>query len=401
MLEFEQAQDFIAKMVISLPKPPIEKISLNKSLGKILASDLNAMMDFPLKDNSAMDGYAIRHIDLFNEKIPIQKSCYAGDTIGNLLPGYAIKLFTGSLLPDGADTIVIQENVYQENNWINIIQPTKFGENIRRQGEDIKKGSIISKIGTKLNASDIAFLASQGISNVSVYKSLKVGILTSGNELINPGQKCLEQEIYNSNSPMLEALSKMIGSNVIDVLHTSDNEDDLSQAFKKLLINCDVIISVGGISVGEKDLIKKVLQSLGGKIEFWKIKMKPGKPIALINVKNTPVLCLPGNPVSAYVTFITIGTLLIRGMQGRNNLFPPIIKLPLRIHKEFIDSRENFLRVKRVISNGFSELICYPKQDSSFISSIAWANGFARLPANTKINDHDLVDYYDLQHWTL
>ncbi len=403
MIEFNQAQNLIQKIITTLPKLSKENVSLSDSLGRILSADLYAAIDFPLSNNSAMDGYAVFY-ETLSKEICIQDHCYAGDSLVKLIPGKAIRLFTGSLLPEGADTIIVQENVFEKNNYIEVcdLSKVKVGQNIRKRGEDIKKTDLLISKGTKLDSSHIALLASQGMIKIPVYSKLKVGIITTGEELIEPGLPLLKQQVYNSNKVMLTALSNVLNLNVVNTRHCSDDEYQLSKSFEELKKNCDLIFSIGGASVGDHDFVKKTIKSLGGKFEFSKVNMKPGKPIALAKIQSTPILCLPGNPVSAYVTFILFGIPLVRGMQGFSKIFPPIRKYKLRTKKIRKSSKDDFLRVRFHSSDDQQlELSCYSKQDSGFISSIVWANGFARIPANTLISDSNLVDYYDLKDWLI
>jgi molybdopterin molybdotransferase len=399
MLDFNQAQHLLAEAGASVSST--QNVTLAQASGRILACNLNATVDIPPADNSAMDGYAIRHAD-YQEgvSLPIQQRCYAGDIPEALRPGYAIRLFTGSLIPEGADTVVIQENTQEADNHVSILHAPRIGQHIRKRGEDTLSGKALLNAGAKLKAAHITLLASQGLAQVPVYARLRIGVVTTGDELVHPGAPRAEQQIYNSNGPMLTSLIEGTGAKALHVLHARDNEADLRLAFTTLLNDCDLIFSVGGVSVGERDLVKPVLESLGGNLALWKVKMKPGKPVALTHIQGKPVVCLPGNPVSAYAVFAMLATPLIRHMQGRSELYPPILHLPLRTKKTRQDSREEFLRVQcRIAPKGNAELVCYPHQGSGVISSMPWASGLARLAADTPIHDGDIVPYYDLHHW--
>ena len=263
-------------------------------------------------------------------RLPIQQRCYAGDVPEPLKPGHAIRLFTGSVIPDGADTVVMQEDTTEADNQVEISRPPKPGQHIRRRGEDTLAGAPLLAAGTQLEAAHVALLASQGLASVRVFGQLRVGILTTGDELVLPGQPRAAEQIYNSNGPMLAALARGMGALPVHVLHARDTEEDLLAAFKTLLADCDLVLSVGGVSVGERDLVKPALAALGGELSLWKVRMKPGKPVALAYIAGKPVVSLPGNPVSAYAVFAMLVTPLVRRMQGRETLFPPISQLPLR-----------------------------------------------------------------------
>jgi molybdopterin molybdotransferase len=261
-------------------------------------------------------------------------------------------------------------------------------------------GAPLLAAGTVLEAAHVALIASQGLASVRVVGQLRVGILTTGDELVLPGRPRATEQIYNSNGPMLAALARGMGALPVHVLHARDTEADLQAAFKTLLADCDLVLSVGGVSVGERDLVKPALASLGGELSLWKVRMKPGKPVALAQIDGKPVVGLPGNPVSAYAVFTLLVTPLIRRMQGRDTLFPPLSQLPLRTEHPRQDSREEFLRVqRRLADDGSAELVPYGHQGSGVISSLPWATGLARLPAEVRVQDKDRVAYYDLRHW--
>ncbi|AXA71577.1 molybdopterin molybdenumtransferase MoeA [Achromobacter insolitus] len=399
MLDFDQAQTLLANAAGPLQRS--EEVSLADAAGRVLAADLTATVDIPPADNSAMDGYALRVADWgAGVRLPIQQRCYAGEMPEPLKPGHAIRLFTGSLIPESADTVVMQEDTVEADGQVEISRPPAPGQHIRRRGEDTLAGAPLLAAGTVLEAAHVALMASQGLARVQVFGQLRVGILTTGDELVLPGQPRAAEQIYNSNGPMLAALARGMGALPVHVLHARDTEADLLAAFKTLLADCDLVLSVGGVSVGERDLVKPALAALGGELSLWKVRMKPGKPVALAQIDGKPVVGLPGNPVSAYAVYTLLVTPLIRRMQGRDALFPPISQLPLRTEHPRQDSREEFLRVqRRLADDGSAELVPYGHQGSGVISSLPWATGLARLPADTRVQDKDRVAYYDLRHW--
>lgn len=399
MLDFDQAQTLLANAAGPLQRS--EEVSLADAAGRVLAADLTATVDIPPADNSAMDGYALRVADWgAGVRLPIQQRCYAGEMPEPLKPGHAIRLFTGSLIPEGADTVVMQEDTAEADGQVEISRAPKPGQHIRRRGEDTMAGAPLLAAGTVLEAAHVALMASQGLARVRVVGQLRVGILTTGDELVLPGQPRAAEQIYNSNGPMLAALARGMGALPVHVLHARDTEADLQAAFKTLLADCDLVVSVGGVSVGERDLVKPALASLGGELALWKVRMKPGKPVALAQIDGKPVVGLPGNPVSAYAVFTLLVTPLMRRMQGRDTLFPPTSLLPLRTEHPRQDGREEFLRVqRRLAEDGSAELVPYGHQGSGVISSLPWATGLARLPADVQVQDKDRVAYYDLRHW--
>lgn len=399
MLDFDHAQTLLANAAGPLQRR--EEIELNEVAGRVLATDLQATVDIPPADNSAMDGYALRVDDWrAGARLPIQQRCYAGDVPEPLKPGHAIRLFTGSLIPDGADTVVMQEDAVEADNQVEITRAPAPGQHIRRRGEDTMAGAPLLAAGAMLQAAHVALLASQGLATVPVMGRLRVGILTTGDELVPPGTPRAPEQIYNSNGPMLAALTRGLGAIPVHVLHARDTEEELLAAFTTLLADCDLVLSVGGVSVGERDLVKPALATLGGELSLWKVRMKPGKPVALAQIGGKPVVSLPGNPVSAYAVFAMLVSPLVRRMQGREDIFPPVNLLPLRTEHPRQDGREEFLRVqRRMAKDGTAELVPYGQQGSGVISSMPWATGLARLPADVLVNDGDRVPYYDMRHW--
>ena len=396
MLAFEDAQRYLADY--APPLAGIETTPLDEAAGRVLARTLTAALDMPPADNSAMDGYALRCADVApGAALPVQQRCYAGEAPEALLPGQAIRLFTGSLLPDGADAVVMQEDAAEADGKVAISRPPLPGQHIRRRGEDVAAGAVLLEAGCVLGPGHIALLASQGMAEVPVFPRLKVGILTSGDELVAPGEARAPQQIYNSNGAMLAALAAGMGARVAARRHARDVEDELRQAFAELARECDLVLSVGGVSVGERDLVKPVLAGLGAELDLWKVRMKPGKPVALARLGATPVVCLPGNPVSAYVVFALLVTPLMRRMQGRGECFPPVGQLPLASGAQRKDcGREDFLRVR--LEDG-ARLQPHGRQAAGIISALPASSGLARLPADRQLADGDRVAYYDWRHW--
>lgn len=374
---------------------------LDTLAGRVLAQDIVAMLDLPPDDNSAMDGYALLLSDYAPDRaLRIQQRCFAGDTPEHLLPGQAIRLFTGSLLPAGADTIVMQEDCRETDNAVSILQPPKAGSHIRRRGEDMARGTTVLPRGTLIGPAQIAVLAAQGLAHAAVYPRIRLGLLTTGDELITPGQALPPAAIYNSNGPMLAALCQQMGAEVRHVLHAPDEPADIKAALHTLLADCDLVLSIGGASVGEKDLVKPAIEALGGTLDLWRVSMKPGKPVALADIDGRPVVCLPGNPVSAFVVFTLLVTPMIRAMQGRIDTLPPVQRGTLQSDTSWGGgSRDDFLRVQATYGKQLPTLTPHPQQSSGALSSLAWADGLARVPAGNPASDGALLSWYSLADW--
>jgi len=399
MLSFERAQ----ALLIEAGEAPAgaERVGLGQARGRVLAQAFMASLDMPPADNSSMDGYAIRGVDWRPDAVlPVQQRCYAGDEPQPLKPGCATRLFTGSLMPAGADTIVIQENCVESPQGVRILEPGQAGQYIRRRAEDVAAGSCLLEAGVVLGAAELALLAAQGATTVSVRPQLRIGILTTGDEIVAPGAPIATHQIYNSNAPLLASLIEGIGAQVSLSMHARDDADELAAALSRLAACSDIVLSAGGVSVGERDLVKPVLESLGGELALWKVRMKPGKPVALGRVQGCPVVCLPGNPVSVFAVFTVLVSPMLRRMQGRTGLLPVVHSAVLRARTAYGDSRTEFLRVQaQPDEQGRICIVPHAGQSSGIMSALPWATGLARVPAGEQRVDGDVLEYYDFRHW--
>ncbi len=399
MLDFDEAQKRLSR---AGPMPSArERVSLDRAQGRVLAAALTAEVDLPAADNSAMDGYAIRHAEARpGQRLTIQQRCYAGQMPEALRPGHAIRLFTGSLVPAGADTVVMQEDCDESDNAVMVRELPAAGSHIRPRGNDVARGRELLSAGSLIGSAALALIASQGFTAVDVWPLLRVGVLTTGDELVQPGQPHRPEQVYDSNGPMLAALARGLGAQVVQVRHAVDTAESLNQAFASLVPACDLVLTVGGVSVGEKDLVKPAIENAGGTLDLWRVRMKPGKPVALAHIGGKPIVCLPGNPVSAFAVFTLLVSPLIRAMQGRQPVMPVVHRAMLQTERYFQGTREEFLRVRYTLPvQGPAALAPYPNQGSAVISSLPWASGLARIPANTRVGPGDTVAYYDFHHW--
>ncbi len=400
MLNFDEAQAMLAGRAHT--PQTAETLALDALDGRILAEDVVAAVDLPRADNSAMDGYALRLADARPDTfLPVQALQYAGHLPEALRPGHAIRLFTGSVLPDGADTVVMQEDTEASEQGVRILRPPSLGEHIRRQGEDIRRGEVVLARGTRIGPGQIAVLAAQGRDRARVYPRLRIGILTNGDELIPPGRPLGPAAVYNANGPMLAALCRGIGAEAAAVRHAPDETEAIVAELDALSRDCDLVLSVGGASVGDKDLIKPAVDALGGTLDLWRVRMKPGKPVALASLAGKPLICLPGNPVSAFVVFALLATPLIRGLQGRRDVMPPIRRGILHTDRPWGGGeRDDFLRVRvEHRADALPTLSPHPQQSSGALSSLAWAHGLTRIPAGTAAGDGTILDWYPLADW--
>ncbi len=399
MIDFDVAQSRLTEA----GKAPQqhESCALTTALGRVLAQDVITKLDMPPADNSAMDGYALRRSDLDSSlTLPIQARVYAGELPPTLQAGKAIRIFTGAPVPEGADTVVIQEHCQEQDNQVHVNTAPAAGMNIRRRGEDMRANTTLITQGTLLRSAHIAQLAAQGIAQVPVYPTLKVGVLTTGDELIAPGEPLLAGHIYNSNAAMLTAQLAELGIHDTVHLHAKDTLEGIQDALQQLSQQCDFMLTVGGVSVGDKDYVKPAIEAAGGHLDLWKVRMKPGKPLALAYLNNKPMVCLPGNPVSSYAVFTLMVTPLLRGLQGRTERLPRLTKGRIQLSKPWFNEREDFIRVQ-ASSDAQGKLILEPfgHQGSGVISSLPWATGLARMPSRIDVQTDTLVDYYDFAYW--
>ncbi len=294
-------------------------VPLELSLDQVLAQEIVAVTDSPPFDNSSMDGYAVRAAEARDgARLRVAEwGQPAGTDLGlELIPGEAIRIFTGAAIPAGADAVIMQEDVGREGDFITIREGVGRGENIRVRGGDVCKGQILLRRGEVLTPAKIGLLASQGIPEVPVYTTPLAHIVTTGDELVEPGAPLLPGEIYNSNAPMLQTAVIRAGA-VGGVSHAIDDPAELREVLAGALAASDLVIIVGGVSVGERDYVKEVLEGLGVVTEFWRVKVKPGKPFLFgTHPDGTLVFGLPGNPVSAYVTFSLFVAPVIRRLLG-------------------------------------------------------------------------------------
>jgi len=400
MLDFDSAQARLAGRT-RRPGTP-ETLPLADLHGRVLARDVVATLDLPPADNSAMDGYAVRaaDLDVLPATLPVQQRCFAGQTPEPLAAGQAIRLFTGSVIPAGADTVVMQEDCAEDAAGVTFKTAVKAGQHIRRQGEDMRRGSCILAEGELLGAGQIAALAAQGIAQAPVHPRLRVGILTTGDELAPPGQPLPPAAVYNSNAPMLASLCQGLGAAPALLRHARDEAGAIESALDELAHQCDLVLSVGGASVGEKDLVKPAIEALGGSLDLWRVRMKPGKPVALAELKHRPMVCLPGNPVSAFVVFALLVSPLIRRLQGRRQVFPPVRRGILQTGRPLGGDRDDFIRVQATPqAAGLPLLIPHAQQNSGALSSLGWANALARIPAGSRLESGAEIDWYALSDW--
>jgi molybdopterin molybdotransferase len=359
------------------------------ALGRTLAGDIVAAIDVPPADNSAMDGYALRHADWVDANSPLQLSqrITAGTPPAPLAAGTAARIFTGAEVPAGADTVVMQEHCSAADGAVQIHKLPAPGANIRRRGQDIARGQQVLATGQRLRAQDLGLAASLGCASVPVYRRLKVAILSTGDELIEPGEPVAPGQIYNSNRFTMKGQLSAWGFDVVDLGVARDTPEAVRDKMTRAAERADVVITSGGVSVGEEDHVKDVVEALGS-LDLWRIAIKPGKPFAFGQVLGKPLIGLPGNPVSVFVTLLVVARPYLLACQGMADPMLKTVSGTSRFAKKG-SSREDYLRV-RATAGGLEQ---FPNQSSGVLFSTTWGDGLVRQKAGEDIREGAAVEY--------
>lgn len=394
-LHFEAARATLIAKAEALAGQGCEDCVASAALGRILAEPVVAAMDVPPADNSAMDGYAVRHcVNQPAKRLPISQVAMAGQVPKPLKPGTAARVLTGAEIPAGADTVVIQENADVTDAGVSFSELGRVGANIRLRGQDVRAGQAILAAARRIQPQDIAMAAAVGVTCFSVRPKLRVALVATGSELVDAGQPLAAGRIYNSNQPMLEAMLAQLGCDLTYSATVGDSAASVREVLLEAASSAQLIITTGGVSVGDADYVKEVIETLGA-LEFWKVNMKPGKPIAFGRIKNVPILGLPGNPVSAYVTFQLLLRPFIQALAGEQ--VPPLYYSSAVSEFEHTKAgqRDEFARGWQSASG----VRLYGQQSSGAMSSVVWANCLVYLPAGKCIAPGDSVEVLPLLQW--
>lgn len=371
-----------------------ERLPLAEGSYRVLAEPLRARINVPGFDNSAMDGYAFSARDLGpgSRELPIGLRVAAGDAPSVLPMGTACRIFTGAPLPVGADTVVIQEDCTTRGDTLIVPPQWTIGDHIRRAGEDIRAGDTILEKGRRLTPQAIGLAASCGFSEVCVYRRARVVLLSTGDELREAGGEPLRDgQIYDSNRPMLKALLRRMGCEVESLGPIGDDLEATRAALRHAAERADLIVTTGGVSVGEEDHVKTALEKEGA-LDLWRVAIKPGKPLAFGHIGRAHFLGLPGNPVSSFVTFLLFVRPLLTALEGETPRPPMRFPVYAGFTRAKGDKRREFLRARLTIrADGELEASSYAQQSSGVLSSVAWADGLVDLPADTTVALGDRV----------
>ena len=362
------------------PVPEQETVALADALDRVLAQTISAPINVPAGDNSAMDGYALRAQDGSGPLEIIGQSLAGHPFSGELKSGQAVRIMTGALIPAGADTVVMQENTRCDGKQLELTQKSPVGDNIRRAGEDISLGSQLLPAGHRINALDIGLLASLGLAQVPVARKVRVALLTTGDELLLPGAAPAPGKIYDSNRPLLRALLQRLPVELTDLGIIADDPAALRAAFTQAMTSADVVISTGGVSVGDADYTKTILGELGA-IDFWKIAMKPGKPFAFGRLGHGWFFGLPGNPVSTAVTYHQLVVPALRLLSGELPIATPVHRAIAGQALKKQPGRTDFQRGIVSQQDGISTVVSAGLQSSGVVSAMSKANCYIRREA--------------------
>ena len=382
MMPVDEAVAIIAARVTAVHA--VETVSLVKADGRILAGDISAPLPLPPFTNSAVDGYAVRSADLPREAETafavtgrVQAGASAGEAIG---PGEAMRIFTGAPMPEGADTVFMQEDVrIDEAGRVVLPAGLKPGANVRPAGEDIPVGHCALKAGQRLRPQDVARAAAFGLTQIDVRRRIRVAVFSTGDELVSPGAPRAAAQLFDSNRYMLMAMLGRLGCEVSDLGILRDDRASLAQGLKKVADHHDLILTTGGVSTGEEDHVKAAVESVGTLV-LWRMAIKPGRPVAMGIIGGTPFIGLPGNPVASFVTFVHVVRPTVLALAGA--IQQPLVPMPVRAafaYKKKIARREYVRVVLRKAADGVLEVTKFPREGAGMLSSLVDTDGLVEL----------------------
>jgi molybdopterin molybdotransferase len=401
LMRIEEMERLIAQRVA--PVDEIETVPLAAASGRVTAEDVIAAVNLPPFDNSAVDGYAVRHADLASEgetRLKISGRIQAGASANEaLVPGEAIRIFTGAPMPKGADTVFMQEDVRADGDHVVVPAGLKFGANRRLAGEDVPQGSVVLPAGTVLEPQHVALAAAMGLTSLQVRRRLKIAIFSTGDEIVEPGKPLSAAAIYDANCYLLRDLLARLGAEVTDLGILKDDPEPLARALRDAAVDHDLIVTSGGVSTGEADYVRSAVERVGSLV-FWRVAIKPGRPVAMGVIRGdkgerAAFVGLPGNPVAVFVTFVRVVKVLLRRLSGARP--QGLNALPVRAafaYKKKKDRRE-YVRVSlRRAADGEFEAVKHPQDGAGVITSLTGTDGLLELPEDlVRIEPGDKVAF--------
>ncbi len=387
----EQALERLLALAEAAPITETERVSLAEAEGRVLATELVATLDLPPWPNSAMDGYALRLADLQGEPLPVSQRIFAGHAPEPLQPGTCARIFTGAPMPAGADCVEMQENTeVLEDGRVRFLEALTLDQNVRPQGQETRKGEQVMAAGTRLGPIELGLAATLGHAELQVVRRVRVAVLSTGDELVEPGLPLGPGQIYNSNRRLLVSWLQRLGCEVRDMGIVPDNLERTRECLGALG-DVDLILSTGGVSVGEADYLGAALRE-AGELALWKLAIKPGKPLTFGHYRGVPVLGLPGNPASTLVTFGLLTRPYLLRRQGVADVTPLRFEVPAGFEWTKAGTRREYLRAR--IDQG--QVRIYKNQSSGVLRSAAWAEGLVEVREGSTPKPGDNVPFIPL-----
>jgi molybdopterin molybdotransferase len=396
MMSVDEAVGIITSRVTAVKD--VETVALSEVDGRVLAHDIAAPLPLPPFTNSAVDGYAVRASDLPQSQermLPVAGRVQAGAPASPAQAGHAVRIFTGAPMPEGADTVFMQEDVrIDESGQVVLPAGLKPGANVRPAGEDIPKGHVALKKGQRLRPQHVALAAAFGLTRLDVTRRIRVAVFSTGDELTSPGVSRAEAQLFDSNRFMLMAMLKRLGCEISDLGILRDERGALAEALREVASRHDLILTTGGVSTGEEDHVKAGVETVG-RLVLWRMAIKPGRPVAMGIVAGTPFIGLPGNPVASFVTFVHVVRPTVLALSGA--AAEHLLAMPVRAaftYKKKIGRRE-YVRVSlRKADDGMLEAVKFPREGAGLLSSLVDTDGLVELPESmTKVEPGQSVGF--------
>ena len=394
MISVDQALEFM--LARARPLEETQSVPLTDALGRVLAHAETSPIDVPGYANSSMDGYAVRAVDAAGDgpvSLRVAQRIAAGEIGVSLAAGEAARIFTGAPLPEGADAVVIQEDCHRDGDQVRFRGPVGAGDNVRPQGNDIVAGSEVLAAGTRLRPQELGLAASVGLARLTVVRRLRVAIFSSGDELVQPGEPLAAGAIYNSNRYTLRGLLSALGCEAIDLGSVEDNLAATEAALVGAAADADVVVTSGGMSVGDEDHVKQAVER-AGRLEMWRVAVKPGKPLAYGRIGTADFIGLPGNPVSTLLTFCLFVRPFLLRRQGVPEVLGNALPVPAAFRWPRPGRRREYLRARLEQGADGVAVNIYPKQGSDVLTSTVWADGLVVIREGDTVEPGDLVPYF-------